>query len=247
MFKNKKGNKTLTVTVALSLIVALLFTFLTSCRTDNGEGKESGSDSTSGTGSAFGTTEDLLQDETTSTVTTDTETTTETQKNDETKSPDTTSAPAVTTEPVTVPVTTEAKEPETTLPHVAAETSGVFYADTGTSLGFRVEWELVGFEDNKAIIKTRVILSSYQLYISARNNLGIIQFGDNQLRFSTARITQDQNKKVDILLTEQQVKVDTDNGFAVVHFEVRWFFNANYAGTDYEWIGAGGYISLNKE
>ena len=244
MYTTAKHNRTLAVTVLLALIVALLFTSLTSCRT--GDGENTGSNTVTATGTAFGTTTSDAQT-TVSPSTTDSITTKAPETTETAKVTDTTSAPAVTTDPITLPVTTGTKEPETTLPPVIAETSGVFYADTGTSLGFRVEWELVGFEDDKAIIKTRVILSSYQLYISARNNLGIIQFGDNQIRFSTARITQEQNKKVDILLTEQQVKVDTDNGFAVVHFEVRWFFNANYAGTDYEWIGAGGYISLNKE
>ena len=244
MYKTIRKNRAVTVTSVLALIIALLFTSLTSCRTGNGE--NTGSDTGTATVTVFGTTTAEAQT-TASPATTDSETTKAPDITETTRTPDTTNTPAVSTEPVTTPAVTETKAPETTLPPVLAETSGVFYAETGTSLGFRVEWELVGYEGEKAIINTKVILSSYQLYISARNNLGVIKFGDNQVRFSTARISQDQNKKVDILLTEQQVKVDTDNGFAVVHFEVRWFFNANYAGTDYEWIGAGGYISLNKE
>lgn len=242
MYKTVIHSRAVTVTAALALMIAMLFTSLTSCRTGNGE--NTGSDSETGT--AFVTTT-AEADTTNAPVTTEIETTSTPDTDETTTAPDTTSAPAVTTEPVTTPAITETTSPETTLPPVPAQTSGVFRAETGTSLGFRVEWELVGYEGDKAIINTKVILSSYQLYISARNNLGIIKFGDSEVRFSTARISQDQNKKVDILLTEQQVKVDTDNGFAIVHFEVRWFFNANYAGTDYEWIGAGGYISLNKE
>ena len=242
MHKNKGHIRILTVTAALALTVAVLFTSLTSCKT--GSGTESGSGTKEE--SAFGTTA-AITDETTSPVTTEEETTRTPATTETTKTPDTTSTPAVTTEPVTTPAVTETDTPATTLPPVIGETSGVFHAETGTSLGFRVEWELVGFEGNKAIINTKVILSSYQLYISQRKNLGVIKFGDNEVRFSTERITQDENKRVEILLTEQEVKVDTDNGFAIFHFEVRWFFNANYAGTDYEWIGAGGYITLNKE
>lgn len=241
MYKSTKHKRILALTLALSITVALLFVSLTSCHTGDGVG----SDSVTNTESAFGTTT-AITDETTSPATKAPETTTPPETTATTSAPETTTTPKETTDAATTPAVTETDPPETTLPPVVSQTSGVFYAETGTSLGFRVEWELVGFEGEKAIINTKVILSTYQLYISARNNLGIIQFGDSQVRFSTSRITQDQNKKVDILLTEQQVKVDTDNGFAVVHFEVRWFFNANYAGTDYEWIGAGGYISLNR-
>ena len=242
MIKSTRHRRIFMITLSMALTVAMLFTSLTSCRTGDGEGTGSGT----GSGTEFGTT--TAEPQTTKAPqTTSPDVTTAPVTKDTTSAPDTTGAPAVSTEAITTAPITETKAPETTHPPVEAQTSGVFYAETGTSLGFRVEWELLGFEGEKAIINTRVILSSYQLYISARNNLGVIKFGDSQVRFSTARITQDQNKKVDILLTEKQVKVDTDNGFAVVHFEVSWFFNANYAGTDYEWIGAGGYISLNKQ
>ena len=236
--RNRQARRLVALTAIFSLIISLLFVSMTSCRNEGGAGSDSQSTPEKTVTTAEQTTSPVTTEEaTTEVVTTDAPTT----------RTETTEAPKVTTEAPTTEPITETRAPETTIPPIIGEKSGVFHADTGTSLGFRVEWELIGFEGNMAVINTKVILSTYQLYISARNNLGVIKFGDSEVRFSTARITQDQNKRVDVLLCEKQVKIETDNGYANVHFEVRWFFNANYAGTDYEWIGAGGYIALNKE
>lgn len=134
---------------------------------------------------------------------------------------------------------------DTQKPATPTVTSGRFKMETGTSLDFYFDWKINGFEDGYALIQIDVVLSTYQLYISARNNLGIITFNGETVRFSTEKIEQGENKKVDIPLHSEVIKVKADETVKDINISVKWFFNGSYKDIEFEWLEAGGIIPLS--
>ena len=222
--------------ILLALLISVCFTLLAGC---------------GGGGKANDTTPGAV---TTPTPTTDAATTTEepeaTTTTAEATTPEMTtpeSTAAQTTEPVTTTAeTTTAKAPETTAPPAPFATSGSFKMETGTTLGYRLDWSLDRFEDGFAYIDIKVILTTYELYISARRNLGIINFGEETIRFSTDRISYSGKKPIEIILTVVQVAIPADGDIAVAYVEGEWFFNASYANVEYDWLSVGGYVCVQK-
>lgn len=134
---------------------------------------------------------------------------------------------------------------DTQKPIEPAETSGRFKMETETSFDFYFDWKINGFEDGYALLQVDVVLSTYQLYISARNNLGIITVNGETVRFSTEKIEQSESKKVDILLHSQTLRVKPSEANSDIEIKVEWFFNGSYNGTEFEWLEAGGVIPLS--
>lgn len=239
-------------TLVLALLFAICFTTLVSCF-GNGADETGGGTSENIVPNQNSTDTDesvspvMTGDENTSqpsettdsTVTTDNETDKQTDKITENGTD--TSKPSDTT------TSSGSGESDTSVPSVPPTKSGSFAAETGTSLGFRLDWSLAGFDEDTALIDVKVVLSTYQLVLSARNNLGIIAFGDENVRFSTERIEQNDSARVEIVLHSTQLKIKADGGQAVSYIEAKWFFNGNYADTDYEWLTAGGFVSVVKE
>ncbi len=134
---------------------------------------------------------------------------------------------------------------DTQKPIEPAQTSGRFEMETGTSFDFYVDWKINGFEDGYALLQVDIVLSTYQLYISARNNLGIITVNGEAVRFSTEKIEQGESKKVDILLHSQTLRVKPSETNSDIDINVEWFFNGSYNGVEFEWLEAGGIIPLS--
>lgn len=233
---NKFRNKPLVYTVIFALLISVCFTLLAGCR----PGPEIPGTSDSGK-------------TTPSPITSSPDTTTSYKEKDTTTADATTpdqttpgSSSVTDTQPATPEDTTTAKTPETTVLPAPIASSGTFKMDTGTTLGYRVDWSLDKFEDGLAYIDVKVILTTYELYVSARRNLGIINFGEDSIRFSTDRISYSGKKPTEIILTFVQVVVPATGDIAVAYIEGEWFFNASYAGTEYDWLSAGGYVCVQK-
>ena len=223
-------------TVIFALLISVCFTLLAGCR----PGPEIPGTSDSGkttpspiTSSPDTTTSYKEKDTTTADVTTPDQTTPG-------------SSSVTDTQPATPEDTTTAKTPETTVLPAPIASSGTFEMDTGTTLGYRVDWSLDKFEDGLAYIDVKVILTTYELSISGRRNLGIINFGEDSIRFSTDRISYGGKKPIEIILTFVQVVVPATGDIAVAYIEGEWFFNAKYAGIEYDWLSAGGYVCVQK-
>ncbi len=243
----KNSQKTLKIAVVFALIFALSFTLLASCKKEENDPAE-----TTESVSASKPTPDSQTKAPETTVAPGT--TLGTTDNQGTATPGTTVSPGTTSAPVTTvspettkpPVTTETPGSETVPPVVAPSASGSFAADTGTSLGYRLDWALKGFEGDQAVIEYKVVISTYQLILSSRKNLGIISLNGTETRFSTERIEVTGEGKTDVVIHEGEVKVKTVDGKATFELTAKWFFNGNYTGVDYEWLTAGGFISVQK-
>lgn len=134
---------------------------------------------------------------------------------------------------------------DTQKPIEPAQTSGKFTMATGTSMDFWFDWKINGYEDGHVLLQVDVVLSTYQLYISARNNLGIITVNGEDVRFSTQKIEQGENKKVSILLHSEVLKVKVDETTSNLEISVKWFFNGSYKDVEFEWLEASGVIPLS--
>lgn len=134
---------------------------------------------------------------------------------------------------------------ETQKPIEPSATSGRFKMETGTSFDFYFDWKINGYEDGHVFLQVDVVLSTYQLYISARNNLGIITVNGESVRFSTEKIEQGESNKVDILLHSEVLRVKPSETNSDIEIKVEWFFNGSYNGVEFEWLEAGGVIPLS--
>lgn len=224
---NKKEKQVLFYFALVSLLVCICFTSFVGCRRNDAPPVHtSGSDtSVSDTTTDFTTTSDLYSE--TDTTTPNTSETSDTASS----TPD---------------VNTTLNPPETTTLPAPISSEGSFKMDTGTSLGFMVDWSLDRFEDGFAYIDVKVSLNTYELHVSQRKNLGVINFGEESIRFSTDRISYDGKKPTEIVLTFVQVAIPADGSLAVAYLEGKWFFNGNYANVEYDWLSAGGYICVQK-
>jgi len=228
------NNRTLFYVVVFSLLICICFTALVGCKWDKNPDTTSGESTPT---PEVTTPEPVV---TTPSADTTTESTT-TEEVTTTPDPVTSTAPLPSTPAETTTVT-----PETTVLPAPIASSGTFKMDTGSTLGFRVDWSLDKFEDGFAYIDVKVILHTYEIYVSARKNLGIINFGEDSIRFSTDRISYGGKKPTEIILTVVQVAVPADGDIAVAYLEGKWFYNGNYARVDYDWLSAGGYICVQK-
>ncbi len=167
---------------------------------------------------------------------------------DSTTEPNVTTTPASESASDSDTVTTDAV---TTAPPAPFATEGSFEMNTGTSLGYRLDWKLDRIENDVAYVNVNVVLNTYELYVSPRVDLGVITFGEESLRFSSERINYtDRTKKIDIVLTTQQIALKLENGAVSEYVEAKWFFNGTYyssaATVEYDWLTAGGYICISK-
>lgn len=230
---NKNSVKAVVFTALLSLIVCLCFVSFTGCFEDTEEGKGTESSSIDNV-----TVAPVVTTPGSSEVTTV-----------ESSTPEVTTTPTPTesqTTPSTPEVTTTDKTPETTVLPAPLATHGTFKMDTGSSLEYRIDWKLDKFDDEYAYIDLSVVLDTYEIYVSPRKNLGIINFGEESIRFSTDRISYSGKKKAEIILTVVQIQIPADGDIAVAYVEGQWFYNGHYATVDYDWLSAGGYICVQR-
>lgn len=174
----------------------------------------------------------------------------ETTVSPSTSTPETTKSPETTPDDTTTsidttPEDTTTKSPETTELPAPIANSGTFKMATGTSLGFRLDYELDKFEDGFAYIDVKVVLTTYELHVSQRKN-GVVSFGEESIIFSTDRISYDGKKPTDIVMTVVQVAIPADGDIAVAYLEAKWWFAGIYAGVEYNWLTAGGYVCVQK-
>lgn len=226
----KKRKRTLLLAASFSLIICMCFTAFIGC-TDKGE-----------KGDTTSSPEDITA---TSDLTTPYSGTT---SSDDPVTPDVTTT-AVPTESATAPVTpdvTTDKAPETTVLPAPIASEGVFNMDTGTTLGYRVEWKLDKFDNEYAYIDVTIVLETYEIYVSQRRNLGVINYGDESIRFSTDRIAYEGKKKTEIILTYVQIQIPAQGDVAVAFLEGQWFYNGSYSGVEYDWLSAGGYVCVKR-
>ncbi len=225
-----------------AVLCAVLFTLFTSCRTTEGPGDGTSSDSTS----------EISPDESTKNtdVTTDLPTSNEqttgnpstTEGSETTKEPETTKAPETTKDPETT------EPPVTTGPDLTPKSSGSFSGETNTSLEYRLDWTLVGINNGVAEFEFKVILSTYELRLSERKNLGqiVLDGGKTIHKFSTSRIDISPGGKAEIELYKTNLTHEMTGDTLSFEAEARWFFNGNYAGVDFEWLSAVGVITVTK-
>lgn len=163
---------------------------------------------------------------------------------DTTKTPDTTPEDTTTGDDITTAETTT-KTPDTTELPAPISTEGTFSMETGTSLKFRLEWSLDKFDDKFAYIDVKIVLTTYELHVSGRKN-GTVTFGDEIVTFSTDRISYDGKKPIEIVMTMMQVAIPAESDITVAYLEGKWWFAGQYAGVEYNWLKAGGYICVQR-
>jgi len=232
--KSKNEYRIVFNTLILALIACLCFTALAGCQEEGTQNATSGS---SDVLTSPDTTPSLTTPSVSDGTTTVGSTTAET----------TTAETTTVTEPLpSTPQVTTLPTPETTVLPAPIATEGSFSMDTGTTLNFRVDWSLDKFEDGYAYIDVKIVLDTYEIHVSPRKNLGIINFGEETIRYSTDRISYTGKKPTEIILTLAQIAIPADGDIAVTYLEGRWFFNGNYARVDYGWLTAGGYVCVQK-
>ena len=232
--KNISGKRTVFLASLFSLIICLCFTFLTGCFN-----KESPEQIT--------TVSDIPSEEITlPPIITTPDTGSVTEDDPVTPEVTTTEEPTDTsTDPMT-PAETTTQTPVTTVLPAEIATEGIFKMDTGSSLDFKVAWKLDRFEDGYAYIDVDIVLNTYEIYVSQRRNLGVVSYGEEKINFSTDRISYSGKNKIEIPLTKVQIAIPTTGDIAVAFVEGKWFYNGNYAGVDYDWLSAGGYVCVKK-
>lgn len=107
---------------------------------------------------------------------------------------------------------------------------GRFSSDSSARLRLLLDYTRTAGTDGTDSLKLTVLLSSYSLEVSERQNLGRLTCGQESVTFSTDRMTITDNTRVtETVLFSHTVKVPSGEAVGV---SASWLFNGVYAGVE---------------